>query len=91
MIVCLAEHRKELSPVCSEKVDKAITRLEQAKQDCAADIAAFCPTVTPGGGRLIDCLKKQPDKLSPACRSHVLRLDALPPGQPTAVRQGGAP
>jgi hypothetical protein len=91
MIICLAEHRTELSPACRDKVDKAVTKLEKAKQDCASDIATFCPAVTPGRGRLIDCLKKQPDKLTPACRAHVLRLDALPAGQPTAVRQGGAP
>ena len=91
MIICLAEHRQELSPACSEKVDKSIARLEQAKQDCAADIAAFCPDIRPGGGRLVDCLKKQGDRLAPACRTHVLRLDALPPPAPAGVRPGGTP
>jgi len=86
MVICLAEHRKELSPSCSEKVDNAIAKLEQAKKDCAADIASFCPNVTPGGGRLVDCLKKKSDQLAPACRAHVMHYDALPANRPATAK-----
>jgi multidrug efflux system outer membrane protein len=78
LIVCLDQHRAELSPACREKVGGALSALDKAKQDCSADIAAYCAGVKPGGGRLIDCLKKQPEKLAPACRSHVQHYAATP-------------
>ena len=36
---------------------------------CGEDVRAMCPGVTPGGGRIIECLVGQSAKLSPACRS----------------------
>jgi multidrug efflux system outer membrane protein len=78
LIVCLDQHRSELSPACRDKVGGALSALDKAKQDCSADIAAYCAGVKPGGGRLIDCLKKQPEKLAPACRSHVQHYVAPP-------------
>lgn len=78
MIICLNEHRSELSPACQEKVGTSMAKLEKAKQDCAGDIATFCPNIKPGAGRLLECLKKQTDKLSPACKAQAQRYDALP-------------
>ena len=86
MILCLDQHRDELSPACRVKVGKSMAKLEQAKQDCAGDIATFCAGVKPGGGRLLDCLKKQTNKLSPACKVHVLRYDAFPAAPPAAAK-----
>ena len=86
MIVCLAEHEKELSPACKEKVDRSMAKLEKARQDCTGDIAAYCPDVKPGGGRLLECLAKRTDTLSPACRTHVLRYEAPPAAQPAATK-----
>jgi hypothetical protein len=91
MIICLNDHRDELSPICQEKVGKSIAKLEKAKQDCTGDIAAYCAGVKPGGGRLLECLKKQTDKLSPACKAQALRYDAHPDAPPAAARQGGIP
>lgn len=78
MIDCLNQHREELSPACRDKVGGALARLDKAKQDCSGDITSFCGGVKPGGGRLLDCLKKQSDKLTTACRSHVLSYSATP-------------
>ena len=39
---------------------------------CQGDAAKLCVDVPRGGGRVLACLKSQPEKLSPACR------DALP-------------
>ena len=86
MILCLDQHRDELSPVCRDKVGAALAKVDKAKQDCAADIETFCAGVKPGGGRLLDCLKKQTDKLSPACRAHVQRYDAPPAVQPASAK-----
>lgn len=34
---------------------------------CEADIAKFCPAVTPGHGRLAACLYAHEDQVSPSC------------------------
>jgi len=86
IIVCLNQHRDELSPICRDKVSGAMTKLEKAKQDCSADIATHCKDIEPGGGRLLDCLKKQADKLAPACRSHVQLYAAPPATTPAAAK-----
>lgn len=43
---------------------------------CQADFTRNCPGVTPGGGRLIACLKEKPDRFSQG------RKDALSTAQP---------
>lgn len=35
---------------------------------CMSDYQKYCKGVTPGGGRIIACLSKESDKLSPACK-----------------------
>jgi multidrug efflux system outer membrane protein len=82
MIVCLDQHRDELSPACRTKVGGALVKLDKAKLDCAGDIASFCGSVKPGGGRILECLKKQSDRLSPACRDHVQHYFAPPTATP---------
>lgn len=47
----------------------AQTAAEQAA--CKADYQKFCSGVLPGGGRVLECLAKQKDKLSPACQKVV--------------------
>ncbi|TYR40258.1 hypothetical protein FY050_18485 [Phyllobacterium endophyticum] len=38
---------------------------------CMADFEKYCAGVIPGGGRVIECLAKQVDKLTPECRKVV--------------------
>ncbi len=68
IIKCLQEHDRDLSPVCRDKVQSVLNRLEEAKQACAPDIGKFCPDVVPGGGRLIKCLAPHLEELTPACK-----------------------
>jgi hypothetical protein len=42
----------------------------QASAQTAEERGA-CPGVIPGGGRVLECLAKQMDKLSPACQKVV--------------------
>jgi len=43
--------------------------LTAAQRDaCMGDYEKFCKGVTPGGGRIIACLAKENDKLTPACK-----------------------
>ena len=43
--------------------------LTAAQRDaCMGDYEKYCKGVTPGGGRIIACLAKESDKLTPACK-----------------------
>jgi Cysteine rich repeat len=43
--------------------------LTAAQRDaCTGDFQKFCKGTVPGGGRIIACLAKQSDKLTPACK-----------------------
>ncbi len=43
---------------------------------CARDIAALCPNVPAGGGRIVACLKTDAVALSSACRQRLEKLQA---------------
>ena len=43
--------------------------LTAAQRDaCMGDYEKYCKGTVPGGGRIIACLAKQNDKLTPACK-----------------------
>ena len=41
----------------------------QTKNACAEDVAKYCKDVTPGGGRVVKCLKEHEKDLSPECKA----------------------
>jgi len=41
----------------------------RARSACQADVKVLCPNVAPGGGRIMECLKNQGDKVSSGCRA----------------------
>ena len=44
-------------------------QLTAAQRDaCMGDYQKYCKNVAPGGGRIIACLAKQSDRLTPACK-----------------------
>ena len=42
---------------------------------CTGDYEKFCKGVTPGGGRIIACLAKETDKLTPACKKELIAAE----------------
>jgi cysteine rich repeat protein len=42
-------------------------RPSEVRAACTVDYLRFCRDVTPGGGRVIQCMKLHADKLSPRC------------------------
>ncbi len=76
IVQCLRDHDSELSTVCRQKVNAVFQRLEEAKRICANDIAKFCAGVTPGGGRLLKCLKPHVNELAPECREKFIPIKA---------------
>jgi hypothetical protein len=50
--------------------------LTAAQRDaCMGDFEKYCKGVTPGGGRIIACLAKQTDKLTPACKTVLIAAE----------------
>jgi len=41
--------------------------VEEALRGCSKELQAYCSSVTPGGGRLVSCVKAHEDKLSSEC------------------------
>jgi hypothetical protein len=40
----------------------------EQRNACMGDYEKFCKGVAPGGGRIMACLAKEGDKISPACK-----------------------
>jgi hypothetical protein len=89
LLLCLSKRKPELSPLCSDKLEKHLVKMEEARKICATDLEKLCPGVEPGQGRLLKCMKPQLDKLSPACREQVEYYDGKVTLPVTPVKQGG--
>ncbi len=46
----------------------AVAQSAQERAACSGDFKKLCPGVLPGGGRVLDCLAKHKDAVSPACK-----------------------
>jgi len=57
---------------------------------CTEEIRTLCANVQPGGGRILQCLKANEAKLSPACTGRVNELQAAVSGPLGACRDDWA-
>ena len=49
---------------------------DAVKTACAADVKALCAGIEPGGGRLIACMRQNPEQLSDGCKSAIAAAKA---------------
>jgi len=75
LLACLYAYEDKLSSRCdyalydaSMRLERAVAALSHGAHECKSDIDKHCATVQAGEGRIVDCLKKQGDKVSKRCR-----------------------
>jgi hypothetical protein len=49
----------------------ALAQTAAEREACQADFKTYCPNVQPGGGRVVECLSKHLDQLTPQCKTVV--------------------
>ena len=54
--------------LCISQVASAQELTAEQRNACMGDYEKYCKGVAPGGGRIIACLAKESDKITPACR-----------------------
>jgi hypothetical protein len=57
-------------------VDAAPSQAQTQEMPCTDEIRQYCADVQPGGGRVLQCLKANESKLSPACMRRIDDLQA---------------
>ena len=49
----------------------AMAQTAAEREACQADFEKYCAGVQPGGGRVVECLSKHLDQLTPQCKTVV--------------------
>jgi len=78
LLACLQSKENQLSPICKSSyeqaqatVSKKLDQEELAFRDsCGSDIQKFCSNVPSGQGRLLDCITRNKDSVSPSCQNY---------------------
>jgi len=60
-----------LGVVLGLAVSAAMAQTAAEREACQADFEKYCPGVEPGGGRVVECLSKHLDQLTPQCKTVV--------------------
>jgi PRC-barrel domain/Cysteine rich repeat len=60
----------------SELRDRMANAIEVIQGACADDIDEFCARVTPGGGRLVQCMRAYEDQFSSRCQAALDRVSS---------------
>ena len=90
-IACLRANQDKLDPACQAAIkDRPAARegsevTKSSRAACKADVATHCAGLQKGGGRIVQCLTANRDKLSPGCQ------ETLPSGRQAARPPEGQP
>ena len=75
ILACLYAYGDKLSPKCeyalydaAVQLERAVAALSYVANECDEDLDKYCAAVAPGGGRLLDCLKKKGKQLTNRCK-----------------------
>ncbi len=78
ILACLYAHGDKLSGQCeyalydaAVQLERAVAALSYLANECDEDLEKYCSSVTPGQGRLIDCLDKNSKNISNRCNQAV--------------------
>ncbi|NJC88864.1 MAG: hypothetical protein FIB02_10130 [Desulfuromonas sp.] len=76
IIACLYAFQEKLTPRCEyalydsiSQLDRTLSTLSYAVNECRDDLKKNCADVKPGEGRLLDCLNKNEAKVSTRCNA----------------------
>jgi Cysteine rich repeat len=76
VLACLFAFEDKLSPRCeyalydaSAQLQHAVASLSYGANECKADLEKHCSKVESGGGRLVECLKKNEKDLTARCKT----------------------
>ncbi len=75
VLACLYAYSDKLTALCSlalvdgaPELDRTIANLAVVAKGCGRDLKAFCSTIRPGEGRLLNCLDINKNKISGQCK-----------------------
>jgi hypothetical protein len=78
VLACMYAYQDKLSNRCeyalydaAAQLEKAVVALTYLANECRDDLKTFCSDIKPGGGRLIDCIGKNKDKISSRCKQAI--------------------
>jgi len=77
VVKCLQEHDKDVSPACKQEMAEMKSKIQGFFDSCKDEVQKYCKDVTPGEGRIIQCLKGHESQLSSKCKTN------LPPPPPS--------
>ena len=62
--------------LCAAPNAFAQDQIAARREACMSDYEKFCNGIMPGGGRIIACLSKEADNLTPACKKAMADAEA---------------
>jgi hypothetical protein len=78
LLACLYAYEDKLSGRCeyalydaAAQLERAVAALTYVANECRDDLKAYCSSVKPGEGRLLNCIDKNKDKISERCKQAI--------------------
>ncbi len=68
---CLDDNAAKLSPACTAARADIAAKAKAMSAACQGDVKSHCDGIQPGDGKLMQCLRTNVAKLSPACGTAV--------------------